>query len=236
MVLADDNFATIAHAVEEGRTVYDNLKKAIIFILPTSGGEAFTIVAAILLGVVLPITPVQILWVNMITAVTLGLGLAFEPAESDVMARPPRRSDEPIISGFLVWRILFVSTILLLGTFGLFVWQREAGASVELARTVAVNTLVLFEVFYLFNTRYLQRPVLTRDGLLGNRPVLVAVAVVLVFQLLFTYAPPMQLLFDTRPVSLYSWVLIVLVTSSVLFLVELEKWLGRLYAGRADRG
>jgi magnesium-transporting ATPase (P-type) len=226
MVLADDDFATIAQAVEEGRTVYDNLKKAITFILPTNGGEAFTIVAAILLGRLLPITPVQILWVNMITAVTLALALAFEPPESDVMRRVPRRPDEAILSGFLVWRIAFVSTILLLGTFGIFLWQRGQGASVELARTVAVNTLVLFEVFYLFNTRYLRRSVLSRDGLFGSRPALIAVAVVIGFQLLFTYAPPMQLLFDTRPVSFLTWCLMVLVASSVLFLVEAEKWLG----------
>ncbi len=228
MVLADDNFATIAQAVEEGRTVYDNLKKAITFILPTNGGEAFTIIAAILLGQLLPITPVQILWVNMITAVTLALALAFEPPETDVMSRAPRRPDEPILSGFLIWRIVFVSTILLLGTFGIFLWQLEQGAGVELARTVAVNTLVMFEVFYLFNTRYLRRSVLSRDGLLGSRPALLAVVIVIGFQLLFTYAPPMQFLFDTRPVSVSSWCLIVVVASSVLFLVEAEKWLGNL--------
>ena len=128
MVLADDNFATIAAAVEEGRTVYDNLKKSIAFILPTNGGEALVIVAAVLFGSVLPITPVQILWVNMVTAVTLGLALAFEPAESDVMARPPRRPDEPLLSRFLLWRIAFVSLILLAGTFGLFLYERAQGA------------------------------------------------------------------------------------------------------------
>jgi calcium-translocating P-type ATPase len=227
MVLADDNFATIAQAVEEGRTVYDNLKKAITFILPTNGGEALTIIAAILLGRLLPITPVQILWVNMITAVTLAMALAFEPPESDVMGRAPRRPNEPIFSRFLVWRIVFVSTILLLGTFGIFLWEREQGASVELARTVAVNTLVMFEVFYLFNTRYLRRSVLSREGLLGSRPVLIAVAIVIGLQLLFTYAPPMQILFDTRPVPLLSWCLMVLIACTVLFLVEAEKWIAR---------
>ncbi len=227
MVLADDNFATIAHAVEEGRTVYDNLKKAITFILPTNGGEALTIIAAILLGRLLPITPVQILWVNMITAVTLALALAFEPPETDVMGRPPRGAREPLLSRFLVWRIVFVSTILLLGTFGLFVWEREQGASVELARTVAVNTLVMFEVFYLFSTRYLRRSVLNKEGMLGSRPILIAVAIVIGFQLAFTYAPPVQTLFDTRPVSFLSWCMTVLVASTVLFLVEVEKWISR---------
>jgi len=156
MVLADDNFASIARAVEQGRSVYDNLKKAILFILPTNGGEALTIVAAIAFGHLLPITAVQILWVNMITAVTLALALAFDPEERDVMARPPRRADEPILSRFLIWRIAFVSTVLVLGVFGMFLWLRTSGADIETARTAAVNTLVMFEVFYLFNVRKLQ--------------------------------------------------------------------------------
>jgi magnesium-transporting ATPase (P-type) len=226
-VLADDNFATIAHAVEEGRTVYDNLKKAITFILPTNGGEALIVVAAIALGTTLPLTPVQILWVNMVTAVTLALALAFEPAESDVMRRAPRRPNEPILSGFLIWRVIFVSAILLVGTFGLFVWERSQGAGVELARTVAVDTLVMIEVAYLFNTRHMREPVINRAGLLGSRPVLIAIAVVIGLQLLFTYAPPMQTLFDTRPVSLLSWCLIMLVAAAALFLVEGEKWVCR---------
>ncbi len=224
MVLGDDNFATIAHAVEEGRTIYDNLKKAIIFLLPTSGGEALMILVAILMGSVLPITPVQILWINMITAVTLGIALAFEPAETDVMRRPPRAADEPLLSRFLVWRVVFVSLILLVGTFGLFLLERERGASLEAARTVAVNTLVLFEAFYLFNSRFLRQSVLTRNGLLGSRAVLIAVAIVVAMQFVFTYAPPMQALFETRPLSVVSWALAVLVASSVLFLVEAEKY------------
>jgi len=229
MVLADDNFASIAHAVEEGRTVYDNLRKAIIFILPTNGGEAFTLIAAIVMGRALPITAVQILWINMITAVTLALALAFEPTEPGVMARRPRRPNEPLLSGFLVWRILFVSMILVAGTYGLFVWEREHGAEVEVARTVAVNTLVVFEVFYLFNTRHLLQPVTSREGLFGSRIVLVSVAVVMGFQLLFTYAPPLQMLFSTRPIGADAWLRIVLVAASVFVLVELEKWVMRRF-------
>ena len=125
-----------------------------------------------------------------------------------------------------------MSTILLLGTFGIFLWERQQGASVELARTVAVNTLVMFEVFYLFSTRFLRRSVLNRDGLLGSRPVLIAVAIVIGFQLLFTYAPPMQILFDTRPVSILSWCVIILTASTVLFLVEAEKWIARRHVPR----
>jgi magnesium-transporting ATPase (P-type) len=224
MVLADDNFASIAHAVEEGRTVYDNIRKAITFILPTNGGEAGVIVAAILSGRLLPITPVQILWVNMVTAVTLALSLAFEPPEAAVMRRPPRDPKEPILSFFLLWRIGFVSLILVVGIFGLFLWDRFHEVSLEASRAAAVNTLVMFEVFYLFNTRYLRASVLSREGLLGNRAALVAVGVVLTLQLFFTYSGPMQRLFGVEAVSLLDWVRIVLVASSVLVLVEAEKY------------
>ena len=155
MVLADDNFASIAHAVEEGRAVFDNIKKSILFILPTNGGEALTILAAIAMGRMLPVTAAQILWVNMITAVTLALSLVFEPAEPDVMQRRPRDVRAPMLSGFMTWRILFVSVLMVFGTFGLFLWERLHGTEIETARTVAVNALVIAEVFYLFNTRYL---------------------------------------------------------------------------------
>ncbi|WP_052464369.1 cation-transporting P-type ATPase [Geoalkalibacter subterraneus] len=223
MVLADDNFASIVDAVEEGRTVYDNIRKSITFILPTNGGEAFVLLAAIALGRVMPITPVQILWINMITAVTLALSLAFEPPEKDIMTRPPRPPKEPILSLFLGWRILYVSLILLAGTFGLYIYERETGADIEVARTVAVNTLVMFEAFYLLNCRYLHRSVVSREGLLGNRLALYAIGLVVVFQLLFTYAPPLQFLFSTAPLDGAAWLRVVLIASTVFFLVELEK-------------
>lgn len=227
MVLTDDNFKTIASAVGEGRTVYDNLKKSILFILPTNGGEALTLMAAILLGFSLPITPIQILWVNMITAVTLALAFAFEPPETDVMKRHPRDPADPILSSMLVWRIVFVSVILVCGTFGLFYYYHEAGESLSLSRTIAVNTLVTFEIFYLFNTRSIFGPVLNREGLLGNPIALYAIGLLIVFQVAFTYAPPMQALFNTVDMSLQQWGVVVLTASSVLWLVELEKWMTR---------
>lgn len=227
MVLTDDNFASIAHAVEEGRTVYDNLKKSIMFVLPTNGGEALTIIAAIIMGRMLPITPIQILWINMITAVTLALTLAFEPAERDVMQRPPRNPKEPILTSFLIWRIIFVSIILVIGTYGLFLWERQNGASIELARTVAVNTLVMFEMFYLFSSRYLLAPALTFEGLFGNRYVLYAIALLIVIQLAFTYLHPMQVLFKTEAMSVDAWLRVIVVASSVLILVEIEKFILR---------
>ncbi len=191
--------------------------------MPTNGGEALTIIAAIMLGRMLPITPVQILWVNMITAVTLALALAFEPAERNIMQRLPRDPGEPVLTRMFVWRITFVSLILVSGTFGLFLWEREQGAGIELARTVAVNTLVMFEIFYLFNSRYMTANVLNRHGLLGNRYALLAVGILIVFQLCFTYLGPMQALFGTAGLDAEAWLRIVLVASSVLFLVELEK-------------
>jgi magnesium-transporting ATPase (P-type) len=224
MVLADDNFASIVDAVEEGRTVHDNIKKAIMFILPTNGGEALVMLGAILLGFhEFPLTPVQILWVNMITAVTLALALAFEPPEKAVMQRPPRDPDQPVMTALFLWRIGFVSVILMGGTFGLFLWQMESGASIGYGRTIAVNTLVMFEIFYLFNSRYITAPVLNRNGLTGNRYILVAVALLILFQLCFTYLAPLQTLFGSEPLTASDWGVIILVTSSVLVLVEAEK-------------
>ncbi|GAB6051300.1 cation-transporting P-type ATPase [Magnetospira thiophila] len=238
MVLADDNFASISHAVEEGRTVDDNIKKSILFILPTNGGEALTIIAAVLFGFSdLPLTPVQILWVNMITAVTLALALAFEPTEKHVMRRPPRKPDAPILTPGFLWRIAYVSLILVSGVFGLYLWETAQGASLAEARTVAVNCLILFEIFYLFNARYIYAPVLNRAGLLGNRVALVAVALLLLVQMGFTYLEFMQTLFGVTGIGLESWGRIVVVSSSVLFLVELEKaWIRHRQARKSSHG
>lgn len=231
MVLADDNFATIAEAVRAGRTVYDNLKKAILFILPTNGGEALVLVAAILFGSTLPITPVQILWVNMVTAVTLALTLAFEPAEPDVMRRPPRAAGEAILSGFLIWRIGFVSMLFLGALFGTFTLAQEQGASIEEARTIVVNTLVVLEIFYLFSVRYLKASSITWRGMLGTPAVLIAVGTVSALQLVFTYTPFMAVIFDTRPISLQQGIQLVGIGVAVFLILEIEKlvqsWLRR---------
>ena len=228
IVLADDNFASIAHAVEEGRTVYDNLKKSILFILPTNMGEALIVLAAIVLGFhQLPLTPVQILWVNMITTVTLALSLGFEPPEKNVMQRPPRNAAEPLLDRLLIWRLAFVSLILMGGTFALFAHFLETTGDIRHARTIAVNTLVMFEIFYLLNSRYITEPALTREGLTGNHFVLLAIAMLVLFQLAFTYLAPMRALFGTTAISLHQWLWITLIASSVFLLVELEKYLLR---------
>jgi len=229
MVLTDDNFASIMHAVEEGRTVYDNLRKSILFLLPVSGGQALTILAAVMLALEYPITPVQILWVNMITAVTLGLALAFEEAEADVMSRPPRSSGAPILSTLMTWRTVYVSVLLLAGTFGLFEWQRSLGASLETARTVAVNALVMGEIGYLFSCRRIAGSSWNKSGLIGSKPVLITVALVLLFQLVFTYLPVMQTLFGTTIIGVFQWVAVFLFGVLLFFLVELEKAVTRRY-------
>jgi magnesium-transporting ATPase (P-type) len=228
MVLADDNFATIEHAVEEGRTIYDNLVKTILFILPTNGAEALMVISAALFFFdVMPITPIQILWVNMVTAVTLALALAFEPTEEGIMQRPPRPPKEPIISGYLVWRIGFVSVIIATLSILLFNHHLQQGASIEAARTVAVNSLVAGQLFYLFNCRFIEHRSLSIKGLLGNRSALVAIGVLIVVQLGFTYLELAQTLFGTADVPVDEWGWILAAGMTVFLLVELEKGMVR---------
>ncbi len=228
MVLADDNFATIVHAVEEGRTIHDNLKKAIMYILPTSFGQAGAIMVGILLDLPLPITPLQILWVNMVTAITLSLSLSFEPPEENVMKRPPRDPNEALLSGFFIWRILFVSILLVCGLLGLFLYEKSLGTIEATARTAAVNALVMGEIFYLFNSRFIHASALSLRSLLGNRYIWIALAILLVLQLAFTYAPPMQALFDTTFINLESWERIMAFGLLLFLVVEMEKGLGRI--------
>lgn len=223
MVLADDNFATIAKAVETGRGIYDNLKKAILFILPTSGAEALMIVVAILSGNVLPITPLQILWINMVTEISLSLTLAFEPPEPNLMQRKPRAADAPLLSGFLVWRIIIVSVIMLTGTYGLFLWELSLSGSVSTARTIAVNTLVMYEIYYLFNSRYTFESVLNYKGLFGNKLIWLAIGGLIVAQGALTYWPPMQALFGTVYLPWAAWLKILIVPLGLFIIIEIEK-------------
>jgi cation-transporting ATPase F len=226
MVLADDNFSSIRAAVEEGRAVFDNLRKFIIWTLPTNMAEGLVILTAVLLGTALPILPVQILWINMTTAVALGLTLAFEPREPDVMRRPPLPPSLPLLTGKVVQRIVFVSAILLAGSFAAFHWQLDSGASLEVARTVAVNAFVAAQIAYLVNCRSLEnlRP---QVGFLSNPWLLVGIATTAVLQLLFTYLPVMNSLFHTAPIGWNAWGFIAVLTVLAYVLVELAKWLRR---------
>ncbi|WP_419799453.1 MAG: cation-transporting P-type ATPase [Terasakiella sp.] len=223
IILADDNFASIAAAVREGRTVYDNIKKVISWTLPTNGGEAMTIVVALLLGMTLPITPIQILWVNLITAVTLGIALAFEPTEENTMRRPPRPRDEALLQGHLVWHIILVSTLFICGVFGMYHYAIEQGYSVELARTIALNTLVVMEIFHLFFIRNIHGTSLTWKAVRGTKMVWLVITIVTMAQFAMTYLPILQTIFATQPIPFWDGVLIIGVGVTLFVLIETEK-------------
>ena len=224
VVLADDNFATIANAVREGRAIYENLKKFILFMLPTNGGEALVVIAAILFQLALPLTPAQVLWINMVTSSALSLALAAEPAERGLMRRPPRDPREPLLSGFFVWRVVMVSVLMMAGALGLFLYELERGTPLETARTMAVNVVVACEMLYLLCSRSLFASIFRPGGLLGNRWVLVSIAACVPLQLLYTYAPPLQNLFGSTALRLEDWGLVLAAASLVLIGSELEKW------------
>lgn len=230
MVLLDDNFASIERAVEEGRTVFNNLKKTIVFILPTNGGECLTLVAALLLGVLLPILPLHILWINLVTTVALAITLAFDPVDQDIMRQPPRDPRSPLIDRSLVWRIAYVSILIAAGTFGLFFYELEVGSSLETARAVAVNAIVFFEVAYVFNSRHLTDAVLNRRGIFGNRIVWWGIAAVVIFQAVFTYSPVMNSLFHIAPLDVWMWLRVLGSSLLLMLLVETEKAIGRRIA------
>ena len=224
MVLTDDNFASIEAAVEEGRGVWDNLVKFITWTLPTNFGEGLVIVAAILAGATLPITPLQILWINMTTAVLLGLPLAFEPIEKGIMRRPPRRLDQPVLDAALIRRIVLVSFLLLAGAFGLFLRELAQGHSLAEARTVAVNVFVMVEAAYLFNCRSLTRG-FWKQGLFSNLWLWAGVGSMMLLQLAMTYLPVMNQLFGTAPIGVAEWLEITLVALFSSSVIALEKWL-----------
>jgi magnesium-transporting ATPase (P-type) len=223
LVLADDNFVSIAAAVREGRTVYDNLKKVISWTLPTNAGEAMTIIVALLLGMTLPITPVQILWINLITAVTLGIALAFEPTEQGTMRRPPRPRDEPLLTGALVWQIAFVSLLFLCGVFGMYTYATDLGYSIELARTITLNTLVVMEISYLFFIRNIYSTSVTWQAARGTKIVWAVVIVITVAQFAITYLPLLQTVFATEAIRFRDGLLIVGVGVMLFAIIETEK-------------
>jgi Ca2+-transporting ATPase len=230
MVLTDDDFASIEAAVEEGRGVFDNLTKFILWTLPTNLGEGLVILTAVFAGVPLPILPVQILWINMTTAVLLGLMLAFEPKEDGIMQRPPRDPKAAILTVPLLLRIGLVGVLLLVGSFGLFEWALQSGATENEARTVAVNVFVMGELFYLFNCRSLTRSMFSL-GVFSNRWLLLGVAAMILLQLAQTYLPAMNAAFHTAPIGLDAWGLVTGVGVTIYAVVEFEKALRRRSTG-----
>ena len=222
MILTDDNFASIEAAVEEGRGVYDNITKFIAWIIPTNLGEALMLVCAIILGLPLPLVPLQLLWINL-TDTLLGLSLAFEPKERDVMTRPPRPPVQPLLPRPLIMRAGLVSFIMLAGGLGLFLWElRVAQTGIDAARTVAVNVIVLIQLFYLFNCRSLKQTPFA-IGFFTNRWVIAGSLAMLGAQLLLTYVPVMNRLFHTAPISAGAWLRILAVSAIAFIAVEIEK-------------
>lgn len=224
MILTDDNFATIEKAVEEGRQVFDNLTKFIVWTLPTNAGEAGILLTAIFAGISLPIVPVQLLWINMTTAVILGVMLIFEPKEKDLMMRPPRDSKVPLLTPLLFGRIGLVTAVMMAGAFGLFYWEQSAfGISLAEARTIVVNVIVTVEAFYLLNCRSLKRSMFSL-GLFTNPWVIVGIFLTVFAQMAFTYVPTMNRLFHSAPIGAETWVHILGVGALAYLAVETEKW------------
>lgn len=222
MVLADDNFSTIVDAVEEGRRIYDNLKKTILFILPTNGAESFLIIASILFGTMMPLTPVQILWVNMVTSITVSLALAFESIEKDTMKRPPRATNEPLLSGYFIWRILFVSILIGGGTLWLGLYLKDAGMSEDQVRTITLQTIVISQLFHLFNCRSIRGSAFN-DDFFSNKAIYVVAVLLFLLQFSITYIPFMNQVFGTVPITVSQWQYPYYLGIVVFAVIEIEK-------------
>lgn len=230
IILADDNFSTIVCAVREGRRIYDNLKKSILFLLPTNGSQTFVVMAAVFLDMVLPLTSKQILWINMITSITLCTALTFEPAERNIMRRKPRNTREATVPFYMVWRIFFTSVILMLAALLLFHWELERGKSLEVARTMAANTIIVGQAFYLLNCRFLYASSLSFRTLTGNKYIFISIAVLILLQLFYVYTPVMHDLFGTDNLTIQDWILVIFVGIFTFFAMELDKFFQRKLA------
>ena len=233
MVITDDNFASIEEAVEEGRGVFDNLLKFIVWTVPANLGEGLVVIAAILLGVSLPMTPVQILWINMTTAGCLGLMLAFEPMEAGIMQRKPRDPKKPILTPSIIVRIVITSIVLCVGSFVLYEWALRDGAAQEQARTIAVNVFVIGELFFLLSCRSLTKSIF-KIGLFSNMWIWLGVAIAIGLQMAFTYAPFMNRLFHTAPFPAEEWIKIVIVGSIISIVVGIDKWIVSLVSQKTS--
>lgn len=231
IVLADDNFATIVRAIDAGRNIYENIRKSVLFFMPTNLTEALVIALAIVAGLQLPMTPVQILWINMITAVTLGIALAFEPRNPALMTRSPRAARAPLLSPPVVWQTVFAAALMLAAIAWLYAREAES-SGVEYARTAAVTLLVMFEAAYLISSRHPNGNSASWEGLFGNRVATGLIVAVVFLQMLFIYAPPFNFLFASRPLSIGTWLVIAALTVAFFAAVEMEKTARRIVRAR----
>lgn len=227
MIITDDNFSTIVDAIRIGRTTYTNLMKIITFVLPTNGGQAFSIIAALILGIEVPITALQILWVNMVTSVTLGIVLAFELPDRDVLYHKPRPANKPLFGKFLSWRLSFVSLVLVLIVLGMFEWDMQRKDDVDYLRTASVNALCFAQIGYIFNCRNLRQCLPPTELFSFKNPTFYyGILAIVVLQMLFTYAPPFQYVFASKPLDGTSWWRIIILLVGVFIVVEVEKGIG----------
>jgi len=233
IVLADDNFASIERAVKEGRRIYDNLQRCILFLLPTSFAQALVILIAILFGFTPPLQPTQILWINLITAVTLSLALAYEPAEGGLMDRPPGAPGRSILPRDLVARVVVVSALISGATIAVYFFEIANSASFAQAQTSAVTMLALGQLAYLFNVRFLRSTSLRFTVLTGNRMVWISAGALILFQLLFVYTPVMNTLFESAPIGLREWGISLGLSAVIFLLVEAGKAVERAVSQRS---
>ncbi|WP_447647629.1 cation-translocating P-type ATPase [Microbacterium forte] len=227
IVLADDDFATIERAVAEGRRIFDNIQKSLMFILPTTFAQALIVLTAVIIGFVPPLQPTQVLWVNLVTAITLSLALAYEPGEQGLMSRPPRAVTSSMIDGILIARITVVTLLITAASIGIFFVELGSGSSFAIAQTSAVTVLVLGQVAYLFNSRFLRVSSFSLRALRGNPVVWVSVGILLLLQLAFTYVPAMQEWFHTAPLRWREWGIALSLAVAIFLIVEVEKAIAR---------
>ncbi|QZT63244.1 HAD-IC family P-type ATPase [Mycolicibacterium austroafricanum] len=226
IVLADDNFATIERAVEEGRRIYDNIRKSVLFLLPTNGSQSLVILVAVLFGFALPLQPVQILWINLVTGVTLALALVFEKAEDGLMTRPPRPTSQPVVRLADVSMIALVSVLVAGAALAIFFIGRANGYPLAVAQTAAVNMLAMGQLAYLFNCRFVNTSSLRPAALRGNPWVWRMAAALLVLQLVFIYTPFMNTWFHSAPITLLGWGVAIGFSVLIFLIVEAAKAIG----------
>jgi Ca2+-transporting ATPase len=239
VVLTDDNFASIVASVEEGRRVYDNLIKSLAFLLPTNLGLALILIYAVAffpfdrstMELLLPMRPVQLLWINLVAAVSLALPLAFEVKEPDVMGRPPRSPQEPVFTSFIIFRTLLVALLMTAGAVGLFRFEYAGELAAGLtpdraaaeAQTMAVTTVIMFQIFYLLDCRSLKGSI-RRIGLFSNPAVFIGITVVLLLQAMFIFLPVLNRIFGSAPIAAGDIALATLVGASIVPVISVEKW------------
>ncbi|MEZ5536256.1 MAG: HAD-IC family P-type ATPase [Thiolinea sp.] len=227
IVLTRDHFPSLADAIREGRLIHQNFYKIVQFMIPVASAQALVVIAAVLFGLALPLTPAQILWVNLVVAGILGLTLAFEQAEPDIMRKSGMDHSPSLFSGFLLWRLILVSVLLFGSVMAIFVWELHRGEALEVARTAAINTLVIGQIFYLFSVRHSTVPGWRLSNLFNNQWLWFSVGGMLILQTLFTYWAPFNVLFGTDAIDPPAWSWILLAGSLVFIVVEFEKGMQR---------